>query len=499
MTGTAPLPTNEPTGRAPAGASRRPSEAARQALRAARRTRNPVEDGQPPRPAPAPAPPEPADRPGDVARRALRTARARRITEPTAAAPADRGPAPRPAPVETPGPAAAPEPTVPLASTWWGTEWIRAMEDHGPERLLRGRGHAAGGRVGTIAATPGRLLAYVQDDRPRPYRAQLELGTLTDQEWDAFLDAAAEHPGHLAALLDGELPPALADCGALLPGPGDLTASCGCPGPDRPCRHAAALGYAAARLVDEDPFVLLRLRGRSEDELLTALSRRAARTGRHPAGAPPLPGVRARTAFAVRALPALPPPLPVLAHPEAPPSYPSHPDGPDPYALDQLASDAAARAHALLTTGHDPLAGLTPWQDAVRWAAARPGSGLTATTRAPYASLAAATGRTTTDLRRAVAAWRQGGAAGLTVLEEPWDPPAGRFDRARPALLAAGLPPFRPVRNHLTHPRGHRQLRLGRDALWYAYESEPGHDDWWPRGTPATDPVSALTGLDTTD
>jgi hypothetical protein len=39
------------------------------------------------------------------------------------------------------------------------------------------------------------------------------------------------------------------------------------------------------------------------------------------------------------------------------------------------------------------------------------------------------------------------------------------------------------------------QLRLGRDNLWYAYESEPGHDDWWPRGTPDPDPVGALTGL----
>ncbi|MER6735695.1 hypothetical protein ABT315_25670, partial [Streptomyces puniciscabiei] len=83
----------------------------------------------------------------------------------------------------------------------------------------------------------------------------------------------------------------------------------------------------------------------------------------------------------------------------------------------------------------------------------------------------------------------------LAVLEEPWDPPAGRFDRARPLLLAADLPAFRPWRNRLTHPRGHVQLRLGRDGLWYAYESEPGQDDWWPRGTPDLDPVGALTGL----
>jgi hypothetical protein len=175
--------------------------------------------------------------------------------------------------------------------------------------------------------------------------------------------------------------------------------------------------------------------------------------------------------------------------------YPAAPGGPDPFALDQLATDAAARAHALLTTGRDPVGGLTLWQDAVRLAAARPGSGLTAAARSLYASLASATGRTPAELARAVEAWRQGGREGLAVLEDPWDLPAGRFDRARPLLLAAGLPAFRPWRNRLTHPDGRLQLRLGLNGLWYAYESEPGRDDWWPRGSPDPDPVGALTAL----
>jgi hypothetical protein len=205
--------------------------------------------------------------------------------------------------------------------------------------------------------------------------------------------------------------------------------------------------------------------------------------------------VRASDVLTPRALPPLPAPLPPPPHPEQPPAYPASPGGPDPFALDQLATDAAARAHALLTTGRDPVGQLTLWEDAVRLAAARPGSGLTAGTRALYSSLATAAGRTPSELARAVAAWRQGGPEGLAVLEEPWDPPAGRFDRARPLLLAADLPAFRPWRNHLTHPHGHVQLRLGRDGLWYAYESEPGQEDWWPRGTPDLDPVGALTGL----
>ncbi|MEU6103443.1 SWIM zinc finger family protein [Streptomyces flaveolus] len=388
-----------------------------------------------------------------------------------------------------------------FAETWWGNAWVTALEEGAldPKRLARGRGYAEQGHVDAITVTPGLVLAYVQGSRPRPYRVQVRLRTLGDADWERFLDTAAERPGHIAALLDKELPHSLADCGVpLLPGPGDLAPQCSCPDSGHPCKHAAALCYQTARLLDADPFVLLLLRGRGERELLDALSRlsaaRAARAAQDK-GPAPLPGVRATEALAARSLPPLPAPLPAPPHPEQPPAYPAAPGGPDPFALDQLATDAAARAHTLLTTGRDPVGGLTLWQDAVRHAAARPGSGLTAGTRALYSSLARAAGRSTSELARAVAAWRQGGLDGLTVLEEPWDPPAGRFDRARPLLLAADLPAFRPWRNHLTHPSGHLQLRLGRTGLWYAYESEPGRDDWWPRGTPDLDPVGALTGL----
>ncbi|WP_453849358.1 SWIM zinc finger family protein [Streptomyces tendae] len=393
-----------------------------------------------------------------------------------------------------------------FAGTWWGNAWVTALEEGALDaaRLERGRGYAERGHVDAITVTPGLVLAYVQGSRARPYRVQVRLRTLGDADWDRFLDAAVERPGHIAALLDKELPHSLADLAdhgvPLLPGPGDLTPQCSCPDSGHPCKHAAALCYQTARLLDADPFVLLLLRGRGERALLDALSRRNATRAARAAqdrGPAPLPGVRAGDVLTPRALPPLPPPLPAPPHPEQPPAYPAAPGGPDPFALDQLATDAAARAHALLTTGRDPVGGLTLWQDAVRLAAARPGSGLTAGTRALYASLASAAGRDTAELARAVAAWRQGGPEGLDVLEEPWDPPAGRFDRARPLLLAADLPAFRPWRNRLTHPRGHVQLRLGRAGLWYAYESEPGREDWWPRGTPDLDPVGALTGLGT--
>ncbi|GAB2715327.1 SWIM zinc finger family protein [Streptomyces bullii] len=462
--------------------------------------------------------PEPADAPDTAPHAHGRTPGPTPLPAATPSPGTAHTPAPAPATPRVPRTMAAPDrdndlrrtfPAFPprssgdagFAETWWGNAWVTALEEGAldAKRLARGRGYAEQGHVDAITVTPGLVLAYVRGSRPRPYRVQVRLRTLDDAEWERFLDAAADRPGHIAALLDKEMPHSLADCGVpLLPGPGDLAPRCSCPDTGHPCKHAAALCYQTARLLDADPFVLLLLRGRGERDLLDALSRRsatrAARAAQDKEPAP-LPGIRATDALAPRTLPPLPAPLPAPPHPEQPPAYPAAPGGPDPFALDQLATDAAARAHALLTTGRDPVGRLTLWQDAVRLAAARPGSGLTAGTRALYAALASAADRTPAELARAVAAWRQGGLEGLTVLEEPWDPPAGRFDRARPLLLAADLPAFRPWRNRLTHPRGHLQLRLGRDGLWYAYESEPGHDDWWPRGTPDLDPVGALTGL----
>jgi hypothetical protein len=384
-----------------------------------------------------------------------------------------------------------------LAASWWGNAWLESMEDTAldPARLQRGRAYASGGQVDAITVTPGRVTAYVHGSRPRPYRTEIRLRTLGDAAWEDLLDAAADRPDHIAALLDKEMPHALAASADLLPAVGDLTPDCSCPDDGYPCKHAAALCYQTARLLDEDPFVLFLMRGRGEQEVLADLTRRNA--GRSAAEratpAPPMATVGALAALAPRTLPALPPPFPVPAQPGRPPVYPQAPGAPDPLALDLLATEAAARAHTFLTTGLDPVGALTPWQDAVRLAAAHPGSGLTASTRALYRHLASATDRTPIDLARAVAAWRQGGLAGLTVLETPWDPPAGPFDRARPALVAADFPHFRPWRNRLSERS--LQLRYGRDGLWYGYESDRDREDWWPRGTPDTDPVGALTAL----
>lgn len=408
---------------------------------------------------------------------------------------------------------------APFAHTWWGTAWLDSWEDSAADgaRLARGRGYARGGSVGAVTVAPGRAVAYVRGSRPRPYRVSLHLRELTEGEWDAFLDAVAAEPAHIAALLDRDMPRTLAAAAEaagldLLPAAGELAPACTCPDAGRPCKHAAALGYEMARHLDDDPFVLFLLRGRGESELLDELARRSAAqaAGRpQPAG---LPTVPARRVFAEPSRPPLPDPLPVPDEPgharPFPPDEtaerpaprgagprrraPRGPAGPtDPDSLDFLVTDAAARAHAHLTgAGPEPLTGLPARQDAVRLAATHPHLAGRGTFSAQFARLAEGTGTTVTGLACAAAAWRHGGPAGLDALESAWDPPAGDFDRARSLLSAGGFPRTTIDRNRLT--AGAVQLRYGRDGRWYPYRADPRRGDFWPAGAPDPDPVRAL-------
>jgi uncharacterized Zn finger protein len=409
---------------------------------------------------------------------------------------------------------------APFAESWWGRAWLRSLEDSSLDsgRLSRGRTYARGGAVGPVTVAPGSAAAPVQGSRRTPYRSAVRVEQLTDRQWDQLLDMIAERAANIAALLDGEMPAGLADDAAaagvpLLPGPQALDPECSCPDWGYPCKHAAAVCYQVARLLDRDPFVLLLLRGRGEQELMDELGRRnTARAsaeaaasgvtgGTAQAAIQARPGDPAGPAFASRtALPPLPGPPPL---PDRPGHGPALVDsavpkpGLDPAGLELLAVDAATRAHHLLAgalgaqhADTAPPAPLTEWQDAVRLAATHPTLGV-------FARIASNCGRTPDELAAATRAWRHGGAAALDVLESPWNPPASLLERAREALRADwadGRPPrLRSWRNRWTVEGHNAQLRLGRDGLWYPYTKD--QDTWWPTGPPDADPAVVLTAL----
>lgn len=57
----------------------------------------------------------------------------------------------------------------------------------------------------------------------------------------------------------------------LFPGRHELQQDCNCPDWADVCKHLAAVHYILGERFDEDPFLLFRLRGKTQDEILTSL------------------------------------------------------------------------------------------------------------------------------------------------------------------------------------------------------------------------------------
>jgi uncharacterized Zn finger protein len=161
------------------------------------------------------------------------------------------------------------------STTWWGRAFVRSFEELSVDAhdLLAARSLARTGRLGAIVALDAMASAVVDPGSTQPLMAQVKLDRLDDAGWTTFAREAARESGHAAALEAGELPAELVEhadeSGAeVLPGPGDIDTACECDAWVQPCLHALALLYQLAWHIDDDPYVLLLLRGRTRESLL---------------------------------------------------------------------------------------------------------------------------------------------------------------------------------------------------------------------------------------
>ncbi|MFF1820517.1 SWIM zinc finger family protein [Kribbella sp. NPDC058245] len=373
----------------------------------------------------------------------------------------------------------------PFGATWWGRAWLEALEQRArldPNRLARGRSYARRGSVLELTVTPGEVDAVVQGSRVTPYQVAVRIRAFSSAEWDAVLDVVSAQIGRVAALLDGELPPEVVDdvraAGLdLLPGAGEVLTNCNCPDFAVPCKHSAAVCYVITDALDADPFELLLLRGRSRDDLLAALRARRGTASTAPVVKAAPPGIPARAAYEARigVLPVVPRPLRTARLPAAVQALdPPRSSEIDVRDLVALATDAAQRAWELASG--DGGSELTFDQDLARRAA---GVGT-----AELAELAHRSGVPARQLTSWAAAWREGGAGGLSVtLDSPTD-----VDPDALAEAAALMPRATIEANRVT--AGKRQLRLGADGLWYRFDQHFG--DWTLSRPPAPYPQDLL-------
>lgn len=169
---------------------------------------------------------------------------------------------------------------------WWAKKWLAALEKiMFRARLQRGQSYARMGQVLAIEELPDGMIAKVQGSRPKPYKVTIRARALTEEQWEKVLDALSGRAIFAAQLLAGEMPENIEEAFSaagvsLFPRrSGDLITHCSCPDWANPCKHVAAVIYILGDRFDEDPFLLFRLRGRTQEQILDGLRQRRSSAG----------------------------------------------------------------------------------------------------------------------------------------------------------------------------------------------------------------------------
>jgi uncharacterized Zn finger protein len=122
----------------------------------------------------------------------------------------------------------------------------------------------------------------VQGSQRTPYKLKIQISPLSDAEWIKVFDALSEQAIFTAQLLAGEMPQDIEQAFdaakvSLFPTTRkDLKTDCSCPDPANPCKHIAATHYILGERFDEDPFLIFRLRGRTQEQVMQELRKRRA-------------------------------------------------------------------------------------------------------------------------------------------------------------------------------------------------------------------------------
>ena len=164
-----------------------------------------------------------------------------------------------------------------IGSSWWSRRFLDVLESFAMGgRLDRGRNYARRGQVISLEVVPGEVRPRCRARGPArtPYDRS---GGVSELVWAKVEIALSEQALPSAKLLAGEVPPELeelfADAGApLFPRrAAELDQRCSCPDGFVPCKHLAATFYLLAEAFDDDPFLILRWRGRDREALLGRL------------------------------------------------------------------------------------------------------------------------------------------------------------------------------------------------------------------------------------
>ncbi|MGV8125122.1 MAG: SWIM zinc finger family protein [Candidatus Xenobiia bacterium LiM19] len=167
-----------------------------------------------------------------------------------------------------------------FGESWWAQRWIDVLESfHMGARLGRGKTYARKGQVLSITIDKGLITAEVQGSRPKPYKVEMKVKTLSLEVKKKLLKEIGESILFAVKLHSGEMPKELEETFLssglpLFPQKySEMKTDCSCPDWSDPCKHIAAVCYLLAEEFDRDPFLIVKLRGLDRDELISVSGR----------------------------------------------------------------------------------------------------------------------------------------------------------------------------------------------------------------------------------
>ena len=151
---------------------------------------------------------------------------------------------------------------------WWARRWITYLEEQQlGARLGRGRSYALSGQVLSLEITPGLAKAVVQGGTKEAYTCEIRFDVVKPKAKSRIVDRLLARPMLISQLLIHSLPEEVerlfrAEGYPLLPStPDAFVASCTCPDPINPCKHLAAVLFILIEAIEQNPLLLLELRG----------------------------------------------------------------------------------------------------------------------------------------------------------------------------------------------------------------------------------------------
>lgn len=161
-----------------------------------------------------------------------------------------------------------------IAKSWWGQAWCRNLEQYADfeSRLDRGKRYVRTGAVLDLKIQKGRVLAKVQGSRKTPYKVEIRISPLSEENCQKILEKCGKRIENLEALATGNFPAELKELftgqEGLFPTPKEISFACSCPDWALMCKHVAAVLYGIGARLDSQPTLFFELRGVDIDRFL---------------------------------------------------------------------------------------------------------------------------------------------------------------------------------------------------------------------------------------